>query len=176
MVTIQYRRLGLPISFRHENSPKQHKLIYHASSQSTHPPFSFLVFLSFLLSSVPATQTQTQTLASRLLAPFSIIFAFVGPGPYYSDPGCSSISSFFFHFCFRRSLLLRLRPWLLVYFLLFRSFLLSSVPTTQTRTQTLASRLFYDIDSKGKQCKPVCPFCTFLNPISSTDLYIFLLH
>ena len=75
--------------------------------------------------------------------------------------------SFFVHFCFRRSLLLRLRfrPRLLVYFLLFRSFLLSSVPTTQT----LASRLFYDIDSKGKQCKPVLPFCTFLNPISSTQ-------
>ena len=101
--------------------------------------------------------------------------------------------SFFVHFCFRRSLLLRLRfrPRLLVYFLLFRSFLLSSVPTTQTQTQTLASRLFppfsffllssvpttqtlasrlfYDIDSKGKQCKPVLPFCTFLNPISSTQ-------
>ena len=124
LVTIQYRLLGLPISFKQENRPKQHKVIYYASSQSTYPPFSFLVFLSFsllfrsfLLSSVPTTQTQIQTPASRLFPPFSFFFAFVGP--YYSDsdsdPGFSSISSFFILFCFRRSLLLR--PWLLVYFM-----------------------------------------------------------
>ena len=107
-----------------------------------------LLFRSFLLSSVPVPTTQT--LAAHLFPLFSFIFAFVGPYYSDSDPGFSSISSFFVLFYFRRSLLLRLgpRPWLLV----------------------------YDIDSKGKQCKPVCPFCTFLNPISSTDLYIFLLH
>ena len=76
-----------------------------------------LLFRSFLLSSVPVPTTQT--LAAHLFPPFSFIFAFVSPYYSDSDPGFSSISSFFVLFCFRRSLLLRLgpRPWLLVYFM-----------------------------------------------------------